>query len=98
MDYWTQCSSLHVLDRIQTPALIVNAQNDPFLTPSCFPHAVCADNPALRLLAPRSGGHCGFIEFSDDHVYWSERIASRFLEQCAEQHSGGRDMVSQPSC
>lgn len=98
MDYWTQCSSLHVLDRIQTPALIVNAQNDPFLTPSCFPHAVCADNPALGLLAPRSGGHCGFIEFSDDHVYWSERIASRFLEQCAEQHSGGRDMVSQPSC
>lgn len=87
IDYWTRCSSLHVLDRIQTPALIVNAQNDPFLTPSCFPHAVCAANPALRLLAPRSGGHCGFIEFCDDHVYWSERIASRFLAQCADRYS-----------
>src|SRR5699024_7822490 len=35
-DYYTQCSSIHFLQRIKIPTLIVNAQNDPFLSDKCF--------------------------------------------------------------
>ena len=36
-DYWTQCSSRQFLGAITVPTLILSAQDDPFLTPDCFP-------------------------------------------------------------
>ena len=36
-DYYERNSSLYFLDKINIPTLIVNAQNDPFLSEECFP-------------------------------------------------------------
>ncbi|WP_419787413.1 YheT family hydrolase [Pseudodesulfovibrio sp.] len=80
-DYYARASSLPVLYGIRVPTLLVNAQNDPFLTPSCFPEEVARRNPNLYLEMPRFGGHVGFVARGKDNVYWSEQRAGAFLEE-----------------
>jgi len=59
-DYYAQCSSVFVLDKISIPTLLINAQDDPFLTGLCFPWQQAERNPNLHLYAPNYGGHVGF--------------------------------------
>lgn len=37
LDYYKKCSSLQFLENIKTPTLIINALNDSFLSPECYP-------------------------------------------------------------
>src|SRR5205823_3775143 len=60
-DYWRQSSARQYLPRITVPTLLLNARDDPFLTPECFPFAEAKQSPYLFLEAPDSGGHLGFI-------------------------------------
>ena len=78
-DYWAQCSSKPHIPKITVPTLIVNAGNDPFLPPACYPVEEAAANPEVTLLVPGSGGHVGFVEFNRERLYWSEKVAVRFL-------------------
>jgi predicted alpha/beta-fold hydrolase len=87
-DYYARCSSRPFLPRIRVPTLLVNARDDPFLAPSCFPEAEARANPALFLEMPRAGGHVGFVRFDGTNVYWSERRAVAFLD--GEDSSGPR--------
>lgn len=77
-DYWNRASCLHVLSRIRRPALLVNALNDPFLTPGCYPEEVAREHEHLFLERPETGGHVGFMEFNAENIYWSERRAVEF--------------------
>lgn len=74
-DYWEQCSGNRYLDRIRVPTWIVNARNDPFLGPACYPQP----GSSVVLVAPENGGHCGFSEWSGDGLFWSERVAVHLL-------------------
>lgn len=76
-DYWARASSKPVLKNITIPTLLVNALNDPFLGPECFPWKEATCNSRLYLESPASGGHLGF--FSLSKIYWSERRALEFL-------------------
>ena len=70
----------HSADRLHRPVLVLNAQDDPFLAPECFPYAEAERNSWLHLEAPRQGGHVGFVgggAFPGE--YWSERRAGEFL-------------------
>lgn len=78
-DYWMQCSCRHVINQIAVPTLLINALNDPFLTPKCFPHEAAKANPNFHLETPKCGGHLGFVEFNDQNEYWSERRTVAFL-------------------
>ncbi|NBB79176.1 MAG: alpha/beta fold hydrolase [Verrucomicrobia bacterium] len=78
-DYWGQCSCRFVLDQIAIPTLLINAQDDPFLTPDCYPSETAATNPNLTLETPKYGGHLGFVSFNDKREYWSEQRAVAFL-------------------
>lgn len=78
-DYWRQCSAINYLRDIRVPALMVNAADDPFLSPACFPESRSLLGHHVRLEAPRWGGHVGFVERASDGVYWSERRAVSFL-------------------
>lgn len=59
-DYYAQCSSLQFVEHIRIPTLILNAQNDPFLSASCYPHKKLASHPYVCFEAPAAGGHVGF--------------------------------------
>ncbi len=78
-DYWARCSALGRLKDIRIPALMVNAADDPFLSPRCFPESRRVLGTHVRLEAPRWGGHVGFVEHARDGFYWSERRALAFL-------------------
>jgi predicted alpha/beta-fold hydrolase len=78
-DYWSQCSSRHYIPDIRVPTVIVNARNDPFLAPSCFPHVEVDSNPHVTLETPESGGHVGFVSFNNKNLYWSEQRALAFF-------------------
>lgn len=61
------------------PTLLVNALDDPFLTPACFPREAAEANPNFRLETPEHGGHLGFVAFNDQGEYWSEQRVAAFL-------------------
>lgn len=79
-DYWAKCSSLFFLGRIRVPALLLNAQDDPFLSPECFPRELAAGHDWFHLEAPERGGHVGFVGGGlREDEYYSERRALEFL-------------------
>jgi len=79
VDYYQRCSSIHFVESIKTPTLIVNAQNDPFLSESCYPKEQLKAHPFVRFEEPGFGGHVGFAQFSKNGLYWSEERALSFM-------------------
>jgi hypothetical protein len=82
-DYYRQASSKPLLPHIAVPTLLVNAQDDPFLPPSCYPTEAARDHAHLTLEMPEHGGHVGFVTRGDDGEYWSEQRAAQFLGRSA---------------
>jgi predicted alpha/beta-fold hydrolase len=80
-DYWARCSARPFIPDIRVPTLIVNAADDPFLGPSCYPIGEARANPYVHLEVPDHGGHVGFILFNREGDYWSELRAADFLEK-----------------
>lgn len=78
-EYWRRCSSRRFLASIRIPALIVNAADDPFLGPACYPAREAASSKYVYLETPAHGGHNGFVAFSDG-LYGAERRALAFAE------------------
>lgn len=84
VEYWQKSSSKQFLSQITRPTCLVNAHNDPFLGPQCFPVQEAQNNPWLTLIVPPTGGHVGFL--GSGGKYWSEWIAMRFLRPGQEKN------------
>lgn len=78
--YYVECSSKYSISHIEVPTLIVNALNDPFLHPCCFPREECHKSSHVFLENPIDGGHQGFIKDRIHGTYWSEERAVKFFE------------------
>jgi uncharacterized protein len=78
-EYWERASSRPYVGNIAVPTLLLNACNDPFLTPECFPFAEAEASSALHLESPESGGHVGFLDLANGLQPWSERRIVAFL-------------------
>ena len=60
-EYYDRCSSIRFLREIQIPTLIINALDDPFMSPAALPTAEqMSDTVTLEI--SRHGGHIGFID------------------------------------
>ncbi|PSQ70369.1 MAG: alpha/beta hydrolase [Bacteroidetes bacterium QH_1_64_81] len=79
-DYYRRASSKPVLSKIAVPTLLLNAANDPFLPPACYPYSIARNHARLTLEVPESGGHGGFVAFNDAGTYWSEHRTTSFLQ------------------
>ena len=75
-DYWKRSSSRPFLPAITIPTLLVNAANDPFLGPSCYPREEAEASAVFHLEIPAEGGHVGF---GAGREYWSEKRTVEFL-------------------
>jgi predicted alpha/beta-fold hydrolase len=84
-DYWKKAGARQYLDQITVPALLLNAQDDPFLTPESFPFTEAEQSPFLYLEAPESGGHLGFIDLADGMQPWTESRVIEFLAEKAQE-------------
>jgi predicted alpha/beta-fold hydrolase len=78
-DYWQQASARQYLHQITVPTLLLNALDDPFLAPECFPFPEAEQNCCLFLEAPASGGHLGFLEYAGGLRPWFEHRVTQFL-------------------
>jgi uncharacterized protein len=81
IDYWTRCSSLQFLRAITVPTLILNAQDDPFLTPNCLPFEEAKASAHVFLEAPTAGGHLGFYDSLSRKQSWAQRRIVEFLSE-----------------
>lgn len=80
-DYYEKCSSMHFVDQISIPTLIVNAENDPIVPYSSLPLNLISSLSYVFLEPSVQGGHCGFRPSKlFNGVYWSESRALHFLQ------------------
>jgi predicted alpha/beta-fold hydrolase len=80
-DYWQQASARQYLLRITVPTLLINARNDPFLAPACYPFSEAHLSRAFYLETPLSGGHVGFLDLANGLQPWTERRVPEFLNR-----------------
>jgi len=83
-DYYHRASAMRVVDRIAIPALVITADDDPFVPSQPFRDARVTGNPHITLRVSRHGGHCGFVAprasgHADDDGYWAESQVVAFL-------------------
>jgi predicted alpha/beta-fold hydrolase len=60
-DYYDRCSSVHFLHNIERPTLIINALDDPFMTPDVIPELDRLSEQVTMEVAEH-GGHVGFVD------------------------------------
>jgi len=79
--YYLSCSSRQFLDRIDKPTLILQSQDDPFMTAEVLPQEdELSDSVKFELST--HGGHVGFIGNSKMHPrLWLETRIHRFLNE-----------------
>jgi hypothetical protein len=84
--YYESVSAKRVAAQIRVPFLLITAQDDPFVPYSLFLNAKVADNPAIQFVAPRYGGHCGFISrYAGPERFWAEqRIVDFCIAHCVQ--------------
>ncbi len=97
-EYYSDASALRVAGEIRVPALIVTAQDDPFVLYASFATPAIRENPAIRLEAPEHGGHCAFISrFAGADRFWAEKKIVGFCQETRSRSqevkkSGGQEV------
>jgi predicted alpha/beta-fold hydrolase len=73
-DYYHRASAMRVIDRIRVPALIITAEDDPFVPSAPFHDPKVTGNPQIDLRISPHGGHCGFVgeKSAESDGYWAE--------------------------
>lgn len=82
-DYYHRASALRVVDRIRVPALIITAEDDPFVPVDPFQDPALTSNPNITLVVTKHGGHCAFVgpAFGGSDGYWAEEQIVRFAHK-----------------
>lgn len=90
-DYYTRSSSIHLLDRIRVPTLLLSARDDPFLPTHVLERAaaLAATNPAIALEVTPAGGHVGFVSGSAPWRarYYADERTFRFFDDALKRES-----------
>jgi predicted alpha/beta-fold hydrolase len=88
-DYYHRASAMRVIDRLTVPALIITADDDPFVPSAPFRDPKVTGNPFITLELCEHGGHCGFVanRNGDDDGYWAEDAIVEFVS-ASSAHAG----------
>ena len=78
---------MRVVDRIRVPALVITAEDDPFVPSDPFRQPQVTSNPHITLAICAHGGHCGFVgpRSGEDDGYWAEDSIVEFVEKARPQ-------------
>ncbi|MFP5204778.1 MAG: YheT family hydrolase [Acidobacteriota bacterium] len=80
-DYYFRAASARVVDRIAVPALVVSAQDDPFIRLYPETRARLKANAHVDFVETRHGGHCAFLgRDRGDDIHWAEAVIVRYLQ------------------
>lgn len=78
-DYYHRASAAGYLEKVSLPALLIQAEDDPFIPFSVYQDSVFETNGNLTLLESRRGGHVAFLA-QGERRFWAEEQALRFFE------------------
>src|ERR1700682_1890961 len=80
-EYYEAAGAKRVVDRVRLPMLLITAEDDPFVPYASFLAARVNFNPSVRFVAPKYGGHCGFISNKGGpERFWAEQRAVDFFD------------------
>jgi len=89
-DYYFRAASARVVDRIEVPAFILQAADDPFIR--LFPETreKILANSKITFVETRHGGHCAYLSSdAGEEIHWAEAMVIRFLQATTEcAHAG----------
>jgi uncharacterized protein len=82
-DYYHRASAMRIIDRIRIPALVITAEDDPFVPSRPFHDPKVTRNPHIEVRLCEHGGHCGFVgpASGEDDGYWAEKQIVEFAER-----------------
>ena len=84
-DYWSRASAKPHLKEISVPALVLNAQNDPFVPAWSLPNKQDVSSK-VTLWQPGRGGHVGFVQGHFPGQVWGlAQDVGKWLLQAATQ-------------
>lgn len=87
-NYYATQSSMHFLDGIRVPTLIVQAKDDPLIPFEIFDHPAIHSNPHIELSTVPHGGHLGFIARRAPR-FWVDRVVIQWLAGMRNRLSSG---------
>ena len=80
-EYYRLSSAKPLLQHIERPTLIINAQNDPFMPAKALPTSADVSKH-VRLYQPRHGGHVGFVSGRfPGHLNWLPQTVLTFFSE-----------------
>jgi predicted alpha/beta-fold hydrolase len=80
-EYYALNSSIHFIEQIKIPTLLLTAMNDPFLTERCIPYQQAENNPCFFLEVSKEGGHVGFTSSWNFQEAYYENCALNFIKR-----------------
>ena len=81
-DYWEKASSKPFLKTIVKPTLLINANDDSFLSEECFPFEEACKSENFFFEKTDYGGHVGFMSsFKANENNWLEKRIERFIRE-----------------
>ncbi|WP_161973746.1 YheT family hydrolase [Hwanghaeella grinnelliae] len=78
-DYYDNCSARRFLDRIETPSLLVEAKDDPWVPSASYDAVDWHALPHLHRLSAEGGGHVGF-HGQRSKIPWHDRKIIEFFK------------------
>jgi hypothetical protein len=90
-DYYARSSALQFVPSIRVPTLIIHAEDDPLVPFDSFRDPSLNANPCVVFLAPRRGGHVGFLADgagTGEDRFWAENRVVEFCRLVHETVSG----------
>jgi predicted alpha/beta-fold hydrolase len=82
-DYYHRASAMRVVDRIRVPALVITAEDDPFVPAEPFRDPKVTNNLCITVKISPHGGHCGFVGSRNgaSDGYWAEDQIVQFVSR-----------------
>jgi len=77
-DYYEKCSAAAFLPSVRVPSLLIQAADDPFIPAAAYSDPALKQNPSVRLLLTKHGGHVAFLS-RDLPRFWAEQQALAFF-------------------
>jgi predicted alpha/beta-fold hydrolase len=79
-DYYTRCSVTALMDRIDTPLLLLHARNDPWIPATPYEDLGRDIPPNVTMLLTDDGGHVGFHD-RRHATPWYNTVMQAYLER-----------------
>jgi predicted alpha/beta-fold hydrolase len=82
-DYYARSNARQLLGNIRVPALLLTAEDDPFVPVGAFRDPVIARNQNIIVEVTKYGGHCAFVAsgVGGGERFWGERRVIRFFAE-----------------